>query len=335
MAGGKYYFLSKAFTNPYDLSQELDLGADPTFIIRKRTGFGEDGFVKIKPHIAGLLAAAGVFSLIPAASAFAAVGWVQNGSQYEYYNEDGTRATGWKKLNDKWYYFYPNGIMAIGSVPVDGKYYYFLSDGTMVKGWLKIGNNYYYMRSDGSLMLGWRYMEDGWYYYEPTSGICAVNTIKSVDGERYLFGSDGKMDVGWQQFNGAYYYFSSDYSDGKMLTGWLSDGTNKYYMDPETGIMSIGWKQINQEYYYFNSAGHQQTGWVQVDQNYYYLDPDTGGKMAAGTSKTINGITYQFDSNGICQTGGGSNVVKRDSAPVSSGSYELKPGLTGGPGSLT
>ena len=37
------------------------------------------------------------------------------------------------------------------------------------------------------------------------------------------------MMTGWIQVDGRYYYLNTD---GKMVTGWQSDGTNWYYMDP-------------------------------------------------------------------------------------------------------
>ena len=46
------------------------------------------------------------------------------------------------------------------------------------------------------------------------------------------------------------------------------------------------------------------TGWILVSGKYYYLDPSTG-KMAAGTTLTIDGSSYTFDSSGVCQNAGG------------------------------
>ena len=90
-----------------------------------------------------------------------------------------------------------------------------------------------------------------------------------------------------------------------MLIGWLSDGTNNYYMDPANGRMSTGWKQIEGSYYYFNNSGHKLTGWIQVDGTYYYLNPSDKGRMAANTTLKIDGISYTFAANGACTTSGG------------------------------
>ena len=114
-----------------------------------------------------------------------------------------------------------------------------------------------------------------------------------------------------------------------MLTGWLSDGTNKYYMDPANGIMSTAWKQIDGYYHYFNNSGHMQTGWIQVNGTYYYLDPSADGRMVAGTTRTIDGVAYQFASNGACNTNVNTNNVYNGSSG-NSGSGSSTPVVGGG-----
>lgn len=69
-----------------------------------------------------------------------------------------------------------------------------------------------------------------------------------------------------------------------MLLGWLSDGTNKYYMNPASGRMTTGVSVIDGYYYYFNESGHRQTGWAIVDGVYYYFDPAADGRWVAGTT---------------------------------------------------
>ena len=44
-----------------------------------------------------------------------------------------------------------------------------------------------------------------------------------------------------------------------------------------------------------------QTGFQNVNGNTYYFDPSTG-VMYAGTTRTINGISYTFNANGTCTT---------------------------------
>lgn len=56
-----------------------------------------------------------------------------------------------------------------------------------------------------------------------------------------------------------------------------------------------------------------QTGWIQVNGVYYYLDP-ADGRMVAGTSRTIDGVTYQFADNGACNTSVNTNNVYNGSS---------------------
>ena len=62
--------------------------------------------------------------------------------------------------------------------------------------------------------------------------------------------------------------------------------------------MVKGWKQIDGIWYYLESDGAMHIGWLLSGGNWYYLD--TGGEMIAGTSKKINGRTYNFDTSGRC-----------------------------------
>ena len=121
---------------------------------------------------------------------------------------------------------------------------------------------------------------------------------------------------------------------GKMLTGWLSDGTNKYYMDPASGIMSTAWMQIDGYYHYFNNSGHMLTGWIQINGSYYYLDP-ADGRMVANTTRTIDGVTYQFASNGVCNTNVNNNNAFNPSNNNNNSPNASAPGNgnnSGGPG---
>ena len=104
------------------------------------------------------------------------------------------------------------------------------------------------------------------------------------------------MMTGWLQLDGRYYYL---HTDGRMVTGWQSDGTHKYYMDKTSGKMAVGWKQIDGAWYYFNPSGHMVTGWVKDNGKYYYMNP-SDGQMISNGSYAINNINYTFDNSGVC-----------------------------------
>ena len=77
-----------------------------------------------------------------------------------------------------------------------------------------------------------------------------------------------------------------------------------------------------------------------VNGVYYYLDP-SDGRMVAGTSRTIDGVTYQFAADGACNTNVNTNNVynasgsgNTSSTPVVGGGYSNQgPGVSSSGGS--
>ena len=109
-------------------------------------------------------------------------------------------------------------------------------------------------------------------------GSYLTNCFQNIDGEMYYFGSDGLCARGWQTIDGKKYYFASGC---QMYLRWKRIDGSKYYFDPISGYMHTGWE------------------WVAEKNAWYYLDPDTG-VMVTGT-KTIDGKTYTFGSDGAMQ----------------------------------
>ena len=51
-----------------------------------------------------------------------AAGWLQDGKQWYWLDNNGWMfAGGWKQIGGKWYYFYPDGSMAVNTVIDDRK----------------------------------------------------------------------------------------------------------------------------------------------------------------------------------------------------------------------
>ena len=107
------------------------------------------------------------------------------------------------------------------------------------------------------------------------------------------------MCTSWNQIDGIFYYFNPD---GSMKTGWVNDGTHKYYMEEAAGDnhgkMSFGFKKIAGTTYFFNEQGHMVKGWLKSNDKYYYFDEE--GKIVAGKTITIEGKEYTFDTHGVC-----------------------------------
>ncbi len=122
--------------------------------------------------------------------------------------------------------------------------------------------------------------------------------------------------------NGKTYYYDS----GKMLTGWKTVGSSKYYFDPSTGAATTGVRKISGKYYLFASNGvMQKNGWKKDGKgNTYYLKKSgaaytkkwvkkkkkkkrkwyyfgSNGKMVKGKTIKIGKRRYKFKKNGVCR----------------------------------
>ena len=105
-----------------------------------------------------------------------------------------------------------------------------------------------------------------------------TNCFQNIDGQIYYFDTNGLCAQGWKTIGGKKYYFGSDC---QMYLRWKRIDGKKYYFDPVSGYMHTGWE------------------WVAEKGAWYYLDPATG-VMVTGT-RTIDGKTYTFSSDGARQ----------------------------------
>ena len=160
--------------------------------------------------------------------------------------------------------------------------------------WVKDGAGWWYACADGT-----SYLKDGWFtingcdYLFGPSGYMATGFLKRANGDWVYADQDGALVSGWVRDGGQWYYL--DPSSKVMKTGWLADGGSWYYLTG-SGAMAIGWVNDGGSWYYLNASGKMVTGWLNVGGAWYYLGPD--GAMFTGTH-VINGRTYVFDANGI------------------------------------
>lgn len=205
-------------------------------------------------------------------SAMAAEGWVQEGGNWVYYDNSGSRIyNAWRKGGDGlWRYLNGNGVMAISSW-VDNDDYYVGQDGIMMTNqWLETESNRYSGATD-------------WYY----------------------FGQSGKrVREKWEKINDKWYHFGDD---GVMETGWILD--NMYYCD-DNGVMVTGWQRLfapdeNDDDYYDYGP------YVEDDQDgkHWYYFTNSGKKVIPSSNgdelklKKINGVYYSLAEDGAMQTG--------------------------------
>ena len=160
--------------------------------------------------------------------------------------------------------------------------------------WVKDGAGWWYACADGT-----SYLKDGWFtingrdYQFGPSGYMATGFLKRANGDWVYADQDGALVSGWVRDGGQWYYL--DPSSKVMKTGWLADGGSWYYLTA-SGAMATGWVNDGGTWYYLNASGKMVTGWLNVGGAWYYLGPD--GAMFTGTH-VINGRTYVFDANGI------------------------------------
>lgn len=153
------------------------------------------------------------------------------------------------------------------------------------------------------------------YQFKDYSNLIVANGFVDRNGKRYYY-KNYRMQFGFVQDNGRTYFMNADGSMYK--NGWIGDGTNMYYMSTKDGHMLHDLVNIQGKNYYFGADGLMQRGLVAIDGKIYLFGTDgtmqynawytdaagmryfaEDGSMVAGTVKTIDGVAYTFDANGI------------------------------------
>ena len=159
--------------------------------------------------------------------------------------------------------------------------------------WVKDGLGWWYACADGASYLksGWFTINGRDYQFGP-SGYMATGFLKRTNGEWVYADSDGALVSGWVKDGGQWYYL--DPASHVMATGWVADRGSWYYLTGN-GAMAIGWVNDGGTWYFLNASGKMATGWIKDRGTWYYLAPS--GAMLTGTH-VINGRTYVFDDSG-------------------------------------
>ena len=234
-----------------------------------------------------------------------------------YYVSDGkTPEKGWKVIDGSWYYFDDldsNGMcrpVVDSTYKIDGKYYVFNADGTMVSnGWKLVGETWYYAFASGELATG-DVTINGTLYHFNKQGAMQEETKKKTgvvveNGICKLYNENGSLletgnGQGWNLLGGDYYYQEGD-SILKNGSYKLSDG-NWYGFDYQGRMLANVFDEndIGRVWHWYGESGAAQTGWFLLAGNWYY-GSTTDGTLYTGF-RTINGVKYYFDNDGIMQT---------------------------------
>ena len=162
--------------------------------------------------------------------------------------------------------------------------------------WAKDAVGWWYVCADGQTYLkaGWFTINGRDYQFGP-SGYMMTGFLKRASGEWVYADSEGALVSGWVRDGGQWYFL--DPATKVMATGWLANGGSWYYLTG-SGEMAIGWVEDGGTWYFLNASGRMATGWVKDRGTWYYLAPS--GAMLTGT-QVINGRTYVFDESGAWQ----------------------------------
>ncbi len=219
--------------------------------------------------------------------------WVKNSNgTYSWYTSKG------KLAKNRWiknkYYVDADGIRVTGKQQIGSKYYFFNKNtGELIRStWIKSGSRYYYAKSSGVLYRKGRYQISGYYYY---------------------FNKNCRRMTGLRTISGKQYYFDPN-NNGRMVTKkWVTiDG--KHYYFKKSGVMKKNAWVAGKRY--VGSDGAAVTGLQKIDGKYYYFD-SSNRKKVTNTTKTVDGVTYEFNSDGV-------GTVKTETASTTNGRSYVK-----------
>lgn len=141
---------------------------------------------------------------------------------------------------------------------------------------------------------GWLYTGGFWYWFDD-EGVMAVG-LTECGGRCYLLnaGDDapipyGAMRLGWVACDDGWRFFNAS---GAMEGSWLLDGSNWYWLDPETGVMATGVTRCDTSLYCFNASGSMVVGWACDCGAWYYAA--SSGELRGGW-QCIGGAWYWLD----------------------------------------
>ena len=148
------------------------------------------------------------------------------------------------------------------------------------------------------------------------AAVVEPEVVVDVKDAKQNASTDASINTGWVEEGSNKYYYGSE---GKPVTSWKKIDGSWYYFDAngvmqknwqqidgkwyhfdENGAMHIGWQDLNGHRYYFDPSGKMVTKWQKIDGNWYFFGP--GGAMLKDWQQ-IDGKWYHFDGNGAMQIG--------------------------------
>lgn len=241
-------------------------------------------------------------------------GFTEIGTNKYYFTSAGKMLTGWQNIKHgritKQYYFDVDGALWFGDFSVNGLHYYaYPADapeypGSMYGGFRAEAGSYRYY-SNGQRLTGWQTL---------TATIHGTDRTK----RKYYFDpATGLMETGFATIAGVPYYFSENDADlGTMRTGYITAGTDHYYLNAN-GLLQKGWVNVGGTFRYFAQADGKEIAptvavnpaskqyWTAIEEGgdfkVYYINNNRS--LFTGW-QTIAGKRYYFNTNGMLVTDG-------------------------------
>lgn len=150
-----------------------------------------------------------------------------------------------------------------------GQLQYYNADGKLVKDQaVKLGNQTYQADAQGNLQItgdGEHAINGHWYLYDAKNGKFKTSWQTLADGRTVYYGPQAYMLYGHQTIDGHGYFFN--WVNGNLTKGWLQDGHDWYYSNPNNGQAQTGTATINGVTYRFDNSGKQILNYA-IDYRY-------------------------------------------------------------------
>ena len=164
--------------------------------------------------------------------------WSQNGIDYYFRENSGSRVSGWQYIDGAWRYFRESGSM------IKSRWEFLKVDDANISNWK-------FFNSKGeSIDQFWNENENTWLSQA---------------------GPDTTYLRGWWSQNDLTYFFREN--SGSRVSGWQYIDGWKYFR--ESGSEAFGWQYINSQWYYLDElSGNRASGVIELDGTYYLFDDD-------------------------------------------------------------
>ena len=239
--------------------------------------------------------------------------YLESQGNWYYLGKDGYPLTGEQTINGQEVYFDYKGVQIKGdfsgedySYP-DQTFYYDSNSGARVRKEGLVQNKKgqtFYIKNDGSKFTGIREIDGNIYYFKAREAASPVDTGVLQKGISILLeeGQNSPRTYGFGTPTNITrrYYFDSVTGQAvknryvQENDGWYYYGADGNAIRPQDGEVNIDGQIV-----YLYANGRQAKGELVLDNGILrYYDPDSGAR-AFNTTLTINGMTYQFDENGV------------------------------------